>query len=597
MVERLRGSGRFVCRGEPSEACSLPRSSGDPPGPGAGRRSGAGRRARRPAARRSRRRVLGCRWGRWSVLVGPGRRARAVVVAGVPSAGASAVPARRRVGRPVASSRSRRRRVVPSPVALGLAPPALIPVEIAVASRRAAVRPSWSWWSWSRASPLAARPGCATVPRGPAAAGVARPCRRDRRPAGETPIASTWLGVARDGLRGPAPGAPARPRRVDAHGGDGAGAGSVCWISTAPPAVTTAAASSVATCPAPGARASPTPTRPRHPVPAAPPAASGAARRAPPPAPPTPEQVGEHAERPERRHERGEPPADPAQLVRNSRQPAQSRMWRRAMALGRTPRSWATISSSRISEQAVSRASSAWARPTRARTSSDFTAGTDDPEGGGHVGVGHPAELAHEQRRALLVGQPAHVGDQPPSDSRCSASAIGSWLGARTSSHHLGRRRRGPAQLVDAAVVGDPVQPGAQRQLAVGWRAGRSRRGRRCPAARPRRPGATRQHLARVGEQPLPVAVVDHPERLVVAGAEQRHELLVGAKAKQRAPPIDSPSPGYGCRCWECGGFHVIPCAHSNGAAGRRFRILEQSGASHRPRCQDKDTITCLTSV
>jgi hypothetical protein len=41
------------------------------------------------------------------------------------------------------------------------------------------------------------------------------------------------------------------------------------------------------------------------------------------------------------------------------------------------------------------------------------------------------------------------------------------------------------------------------------------------------------QHLARVGEQALPVAVVDNAERLVMTRPEQRDELLVGAEAKQ----------------------------------------------------------------
>ena len=39
--------------------------------------------------------------------------------------------------------------------------------------------------------------------------------------------------------------------------------------------------------------------------------------------------------------------------------------------------------------------------------------GDRDAERLGHVVVGHPAELAHQERRALVIGQPAHVGDQP----------------------------------------------------------------------------------------------------------------------------------------------------------------------------------------
>ncbi len=164
-------------------------------------------------------------------------------------------------------------------------------------------------------------------------------------------------------------------------------------------------------------------------------AGAGAQRadRRPPPSRPPPHRRRPGHRRPRRRRPRRTPstlastPSGPSvgtiaanrrltprSWWRNSRQPAQSRMWRRAVALGRSPRSWATISSSRMSEQAVSRASSAWARPSRARTSSDLTAGTVTPRAAGHVGVGHPAQLAHEQRRALLIGQSADVGDQPP---------------------------------------------------------------------------------------------------------------------------------------------------------------------------------------
>ena len=54
-----------------------------------------------------------------------------------------------------------------------------------------------------------------------------------------------------------------------------------------------------------------------------------------------------------------------------------------------------------------------------------------------------------------------------------------------------------------------------QRVLGVGPRAG--------------------EHLARVGEQPRAVAVVDDAEGLVVAGAEEGDELLVGAQAQKRS--------------------------------------------------------------
>ena len=148
------------------------------------------------------------------------------------------------------------------------------------------------------------------------------------------------------------------------------------------------------------------------------------------------------------------------------------------------------------------------------------------------VGVRHPAELAHEQRRALLIGQPAHVRDQPPEGLALVRLRDRVVDGRAQKLDHLRRRRRGAAQLVDAAVVRDAVEPGPERQLAViGPQAGVGADEdvlERVLGVLP-----DRQHLAGVREQPLPVAVVDHAERLVVARPEQRHELLVGAQPKE----------------------------------------------------------------
>ena len=100
---------------------------------------------------------------------------------------------------------------------------------------------------------------------------------------------------------------------------------------------------------------------------------------------------------------------------------------------------------------------------------------------------------------------------------------------------HLRRGGQRPPELVYAAVVGHAVQPGSQRQIAVaGPKAG-------VGADEHLLEGvlgvlAARQHLPRVGEQPLVVAVVDRAERLVVAGPEQRHELLIRAQAQKRCP-------------------------------------------------------------
>ena len=99
----------------------------------------------------------------------------------------------------------------------------------------------------------------------------------------------------------------------------------------------------------------------------------------------------------------------------------------------------------------------------------------------------------------------------------------------------LGGRRDGPAQVVDAAVVGDPVEPGAHVDLAL---VGPQRAVRAHEHVLQHVLGvlarAGGEHLAHVGEQALAVAVVQDAEGLVAAGAEQRQQLLVRAQAEQR---------------------------------------------------------------
>jgi hypothetical protein len=89
--------------------------------------------------------------------------------------------------------------------------------------------------------------------------------------------------------------------------------------------------------------------------------------------------------------------------------------------------------------------------------------------------------------------------------------------------------------VVDATVVGDAVQPrphvhvapvGAQRSVGADEDVLQHVLG---VLARSRA-----QHLTHIGEQPLAVAVVDHPERLVAAGPEQREQLLVRTQTEQR---------------------------------------------------------------
>jgi hypothetical protein len=184
--------------------------------------------------------------------------------------------------------------------------------------------------------------------------------------------------------------------------------------------------------------------------------------------------------------------------------------------------------------------------------------GDRDAERSGYVGIGHAAELSHQQGRALLIGQPLNVGDQPPQRVTLLDPRERILTGRGQRPDRFGRGGVRAAQLIDAAVVSDPIEPCAQRQLTrIGAQTGvgadedflngvLSILGRAC------------QHLARVRKQPLPVAIVDDPERVLVAGSEQRHELLVGPDAQERSAERD-PCPCEAYRCWEGGGFHLNP--------------------------------------
>ena len=120
--------------------------------------------------------------------------------------------------------------------------------------------------------------------------------------------------------------------------------------------------------------------------------------------------------------------------------------------------------------------------------------------------------------------------------SRRWASSTGSCSGVRDISKISAAGGIGPAQLVDAAVVGDAVEPGAHvHRAVVGAQGAVGAHEHVLQHVLGVLARAGREHLAHVGEQPLAVAVVDDAERLVVAGAEQRDELLVGAQAQQRA--------------------------------------------------------------
>ena len=193
--------------------------------------------------------------------------------------------------------------------------------------------------------------------------------------------------------------------------------------------------------------------------------------------------------------------------------------------------------------------------------------GLDEPDAGAHqqrldggdgdvqrvrqVGVGHAVDLAHQQRRALLLGQVADVGDEPT--QVVAALGLLDRVVQRLARdlEDLGRGRDRPAQMVDAAVVRDAVQPCAHVHLAVvvAQRAVRSHEHvlQHVLGVLARARG---QHLAYVREQALPVAVMNDPERLVVARAERRDQLLVGAEAEQT--PAEGEPAQTCCGCVEC---------------------------------------------
>ena len=113
-----------------------------------------------------------------------------------------------------------------------------------------------------------------------------------------------------------------------------------------------------------------------------------------------------------------------------------------------------------------------------------------DVERAGEVGVGHAVDLAHQQRRALLLGQPADVLRPAARGPRAAAPP----RSGRAAACARARRRRPPAapggaggRCSGCGRRGTATRAGSRRARR---RAARRRRARTRPAARPRRPGA-----------------------------------------------------------------------------------------------------------
>jgi hypothetical protein len=172
-------------------------------------------------------------------------------------------------------------------------------------------------------------------------------------------------------------------------------------------------------------------------------------------------------------------------------------------------------------------------------------------EGLGQLGVAHSAQLAHQQRRSLLFGEPADVHNQ--------ATQVLLLLGrghrvADGGSKRFGLEadhRRRPPNLIDTAVVRHAIEPRPQGQFSVVRAKARER---------PHEDVLQRvlgilaragQHLPHIREQPRPVTVVDGAKGLVVACTKQLDELLVRTKPKQRRPNR-RPACGQSRPCMNC---------------------------------------------
>ncbi len=366
---------------------------------------------------------------------------------------------------------------------------------------------------------------------------------------------------------------------------------SVFWSSIAPPVVTTAAASSVATWLIPVPTSPDAANAPPVPATAAPPlgscAATGSCAAAG--AAPDPERVGEQRHRPEPWHERRELAADAAHL--DAELAAACAVTK--VAARRRVRPDATVvgENQLVADLRTGGVPSLGSRgEAHPRAHEQRLHGRDrDAEGGGELRIAHSGELAHQQGRALLLGEAADIGHEP--SQRLAPLGLGDRVLDRCPDQldQLGSGWCRAPQLVDAAVVGDAVEPCPEREIAI---------------VRPQaRVGAdehvlervlgvvarARQHLARIREQPLAVPVVDDAERLIVPGPEQLDELFIRAQTKQRRSDGD-PRPRETGGGLESGGFHVNPCW---GTLTRPQREVTRSASGNRGLrgCRRRDNL------
>ncbi len=142
-------------------------------------------------------------------------------------------------------------------------------------------------------------------------------------------------------------------------------------------------------------------------------------------------------------------------------------------------------------------------------------------------------ELEQHERGALIVRQPLDILNELPQlltarDQARRAVELRTLDDDRVAADELAVG----AQLREATVAGDRVQPWAQRVGAPAAAERLVRRGE-CQLQRVLSPFATSQHVHAEAEQAGPVPVDNLLERAVVARANERDELLV---VRARAP-------------------------------------------------------------
>ena len=171
----------------------------------------------------------------------------------------------------------------------------------------------------------------------------------------------------------------------------------------------------------------------------------------------------------------------------------------------------------------------------------------------GDLLVGEGVHLAQEERRALGLGQAADVRHQ-----EAEVLAAGRLLDRRLAGvgevdvHRVDADRRLAAQVVEAAVAGDAVEPGPDVDLArVGL--DRVEGGGEHLLEDVLGVLARGEHVAAEGEQPDLVAGDDRLEGGVLAAAHERDQTLVGGEPEQGRRPAQA---GTGRRL-ENGGLHL----------------------------------------